>query len=48
MIILLIGLITLATIVNITYHEYRIIKKDNDKDLMNAYVNRRLNRKYDI
>lgn len=46
MIILLIGIITCITLFNIAYYEYRVVKKEKQRDIMQAYINLQLNRRY--
>lgn len=47
MLIGMIGLVTGLTLLNIAFYELRVIKFNKDKDIMNAYVQRRLERKHD-
>lgn len=46
MIIGIVGLITSLVLLNMAYYEVRVIKFNKDKDLMEAYCQRRFRRKY--
>lgn len=41
-----VGFITLLLFLNMAYYEYRFVKRDVEKDLIKAYVQLRLLRKY--